>query len=312
MSTNANVVFMGTPEFAVPSLRALADRYTITGVVTQPDRPAGRGRAPRPPAVKRAALELGLPIFQPETLRTPDAVEQLRTWEPNVIVVAAFGQILLKDVLDLPPFRCLNVHASLLPRWRGAAPINYAIWAGDTETGVTVMQMDEHLDSGPILAKASIPIDPDTTAPILHDRLSELGASLLLATLPGYLSGCIKPRPQPDEGVTLAPTLVKKAGRIDWAQSAVEIDQQVRALNPWPGTYAFWGEQRLKILSGLAMRVAGADPPGTVQTMSSSRLAVTTGEGIYILREIQPPGGKPMPPPAFANGHPDFIGAQLS
>jgi methionyl-tRNA formyltransferase len=309
MTSEYRVIFMGTPDFAVPSLRALAGCYAVAGVVTQPDRPAGRGRAPRQSAVKSAALDLGLPVFQPETLRSPEALEQLRAWEPMAIVVAAFGQILRKDMLELPPHGCLNVHASLLPRWRGAAPIQHAIWAGDAETGVTVMLMDEGLDTGPILSQRGTPIDPATTATTLHDTLAELGASLLLETLPGYLAGELAPYPQPAEGVTLAPSLKKEAGRIDWAQSAVEIDRQVRAFDPWPGTYTFWGDERLKVLSGLPFEGSGA-LPGTVVSHADGP-AVVTGEGLYVLWRIQPPGGKPMPASAFVNGRPDFVGAQL-
>lgn len=311
MTNQTRIVFMGTPEFAVPTLDALAAKYTLAGVVTQPDRPAGRGRAPHPSAVKQAALDLDLPIFQPESLRDPDAVQHLHDWEPSVIVVAAFGQILRADVLDLAPHGCLNIHASLLPRWRGAAPINYAIWTGDEESGVTLMRMDAGLDTGPILAQRSVRIDARETAASLHDRLSMLGAALLVEILPDYLSGDLTPRPQPEAGVTLAPSLDKAAGRIDWTQTAVEIDRQVRALNPWPGTYTHFDDQRLKILDGAPRKGKGAGLPPGVVVAPYDGLAVVTGEGLFMLERVQPPGGKPMLAQAFANGHPDFMSAQL-
>jgi len=311
MADETRIVFMGTPDFAVPSLRALAGGYAVVGVVTQPDRGAGRGRAVRQSAVKQAALDLGLPVFQPETLRDPEAVAHLRAWEPTAVVVAAFGQILRKEVLELPPRGCLNVHASLLPRWRGAAPIQYAIWQGDAESGVTIMLMDEGLDSGPMLSQRATPIGPQETGASLHDTLADLGADLLLETLPGYLSGEVRPRPQPDEGVTLAPSLKKEAGRIDWAQRAVEIDRQVRAFDPWPGTHTLWGEERLKVLSGSPQPDKSRAVPGTVVSGAEGP-AVATGEGLYALERIQPPGGKPMPAQAYVNGRPDFVGATLA
>src|SRR5919108_4165338 len=190
------VVFMGSPDFALPTLQALAEHYDVVGVVTQPDRASGRGRERKPPPVKTLALELGIPVMQPEKLRLPEAMEQLRLWDPDLIVVAAFGQILKKDVLDLPRFGCINVHASLLPRWRGAAPINAAILHGDEETGVTIMQMDVGLDTGPILVKRSIRLTRDDTAASVTERLSQFGAELLIETLPDYLSGKIIPLPQ--------------------------------------------------------------------------------------------------------------------
>ncbi len=188
---------MGSPEFALPTLRALAERYPVVGVVTQPDRPAGRGGTLKPPAVKQAALRLGLPVIQPEKLRQPEAMARLHAWAPDVIVVVAFGQILRPEVLDLPPFGCVNVHGSLLPRWRGAAPIQAAILAGDVETGITIMKMDAGVDTGPILSQRALPIAPDETGGSLFEKMSRLGAELLLETLPPYLAGELQPRPQP-------------------------------------------------------------------------------------------------------------------
>ncbi len=208
------VVFMGSPDFSLPTLRALSQAYDVVGVVTQPDRASGRGRELKAPPVKTLALELGIPVMQPEKLRQPEAMEQLRAWSPDLIVVAAFGQILRKDVLELPRFGCINVHASLLPRWRGAAPINAAILHGDEETGVTIMIMDVGLDTGPMLSKRSIRLTRDDTAGSAFEKLSRLGADLLIETLPDYLSGKLTPAPQPEEGVTYAPMIKKEEGRL--------------------------------------------------------------------------------------------------
>ncbi len=314
----ARIVFLGTPEFAVPSLQALMDHpdFEIVGVVTQPDRPAGRGQRVQQSAVKQRAVALGLPVFQPTTLRDESAVAHLRSWQPDVIVVAAFGQILRQPVLELAPHGCVNVHASLLPRWRGAAPIQYAIRAGDTQTGITIMQMDAGLDTGPILAQRAIPIAPDETAATLHDKLSTLGAEMLPGTLIGMLSGEIKPQPQPDEGATLAPTLSKEAGRIDWSQPAVEIDRQVRAYDPWPGAFTFVDGEMLKVISGSPRpdEERGA-PPGTLITVSAVDQpplpGVQTGAGLYVLESVQPAGKKRMTGQAYLAGHRDRIGMRV-
>src|SRR5690606_21327697 len=206
----ANVVFMGTPDFAVPALKLLIQHHNVLGVVTQPDRPAGRSRQVQMSPVKQVALDAGIPVFQPEKIRRPEAIEELRQWSPDVYVVAAFGQILPQTVLDIPPHGSVNIHASLLPRWRGAAPIQAAIRAGDTETGITIMKMDAGLDTGPILRQQAIPIAPDETGQSLHDKLAALGGNLLIETLPGYLSGEIQPQPQDDSLATLAPRIQKE------------------------------------------------------------------------------------------------------
>src|SRR5215211_1861280 len=226
---STRVVFMGSPDFSLPTLRAMAEQYNVVGVVTQPDRASGRGRALKAPPVKRLALELGIPVMQPEKLRLPEAMEQLRAWNPDLIVVAAFGQILRKDVLDLPPHGCINVHASLLPRWRGAAPINAAILHGDEETGVTIMKMDAGLDTGPMLTQRSIPLTREDTAGSVFEKLSNLGANLLIENLPGYLSGKLTPTPQPEEGVTYAPMLKKEEGQLDFTHEVNELERRVRA-----------------------------------------------------------------------------------
>lgn len=307
------VAFLGTPEFAVPSLQALADdpRFELVGVVTQPDRPAGRGQQVRQSAVKQAALALDVPILQPRTLRDPDAVAELAAWQPDAIVVAAFGQILRRNVLELPPHGCVNVHASLLPRWRGAAPIHYAIRAGDAETGVTIMVMDEGLDTGPMLAQRATPIGPRDTAAVLHDRLAELGAELLPDTLAGFVAGEIAAIPQPEEGVTHAPTLDKEAGRIDWSAPAVDVDRQVRAYDPWPGTFTTLAGERLKVIRGEPRpEERSGEMPGTLIAHDSGA-AAQTGQGIYLLEVVQPAGKGKMTGQAFLAGRREAIGTRL-
>lgn len=295
------VVFMGSPDFALPGLRALASRYQIVGVVTQPDRASGRGRALKPPPVKTLALELGLPLVQPEKLRQPEAVQQLRAWNPDLIVVAAFGQILKPEVLDLPRFGCLNVHASLLPRWRGAAPINAAILAGDEETGITIMKMDAGLDTGGILAQRAFRLSPDVTAGAAFDALSALGADLLLESLPDYLAGKLTPVPQPEDGVTYAPMLKKEDGRLDFARPADELERRVRAMNPWPGAWFEWDANLLKVaraktLGGEKGRASG------IRLVVEGRPAVTCADGALVLEEVQPAGKRPMSGRAFLAG----------
>ncbi|RJP49776.1 MAG: methionyl-tRNA formyltransferase [Anaerolineaceae bacterium] len=301
MSTR--IVFMGSPDFALPSLRALASRYSIIGVVTQPDRASGRGREIKMPPVKTLALELGLPIIQPEKLRAPEAMLQLRDWNPDLIVVAAFGQILKPDVLDLPRFGCLNVHASLLPRWRGAAPINAAILAGDEETGVTIMKMDAGLDTGDILTQRALRLTPDVTAGAAFDALSTLGADLLLETLPDYLAGKLTPTPQPADGVTYAPMLKKEDGRLDFTRPAEELVRRVRAMNPWPGAWFEYNGQPLKVLKAEAGVVFTymSQPPGA-RLIVGNQPVVATSRDFLFLEEVQPPGKKPMDGKSFLAG----------
>ena len=304
------VVFMGTPEFATPILRALRDHVEVVGVVTQPDRPAGRGQGARESAVKRAAVEAGLPVIQPKTLRAPEACVQLERWSPDVIVVAAFGQILRQNVLDLPPHGCINVHASLLPRWRGAAPIQAAIRAGDPVSGVTIMRMDAGLDTGPILAQRTIPLDPRETFRTLHDKLAALGAALLVETLPRYLSGAVAPQPQPDDPalVTLAPSIKKEEGEIDWTRPAVEIDRLVRAFDPWPGTFTTWAGRTLKVIAGRP--VDGSAEPGRV-VETGMGVAVGAGAGLFALERLQLEGRKALDIADFVRGQPGLIGSVL-
>jgi methionyl-tRNA formyltransferase len=299
MSSKPKFVFMGSPDFALAALQALHESYPVVGVVTQPDRVAGRGRELKPPPVKTLAVELGLPVIQPEKLREPEAMERLRAWSPDVIVVAAFGQILRQDLLDLPPFGCINVHASLLPRWRGAAPINAAILRGDKLTGITIMKMDKGLDTGPILSQRSVRIGPGETAGSLLVRLSTLGADLLLDTLPRYLAGEIQPKPQPEEGATYAPMLTKEEGQLDFSHPAEELERKVRAFNPWPGTYFNWDGNLLKVHHA---SIGFGDVQKGERGVYLGLPAVGTSDGLLVLVEVQPAGRKPMSGKAFLAG----------
>lgn len=290
---------MGSPDFALPTLRVLAEEYDVVGVVTQPDRASGRGRELKQPPVKALALELGVPVMQPEKLRLPEAMEQLRVWAPELIVVAAFGQILKKDVLDLPRFGCINVHASLLPRWRGAAPIHAAILHGDEETGVTVMQMDVGLDTGPMLSQRSIRLTPEDTAGSVSDTLSRLGADLLIETLPDYLSRKRKPIPQPEEGVTYAPLLKKEEGRLDFTRDVHELERRVRAFHPWPGAFMEFDGRLLKVHRA---RVESGEASAGERFVYHGQPAVGARGGILILEEVQPAGKKSMSGKSFLAG----------
>ncbi|HKJ39749.1 MAG TPA: methionyl-tRNA formyltransferase [Anaerolineales bacterium] len=293
------IVFMGSPDFSLPSLRELAKRYEVVGVVTQPDRASGRGRTLKPPPVKILAQELNIPIMQPEKLKQPEAMAQLHAWSPDLIIVAAFGQILRKDVLDLPKYGCINVHASLLPRWRGAAPINAAILHGDEETGVTIMQMDVGLDTGPMLAKRSIRIKPDDTAGSVFQTLSTLGADLLIETLPDYLSGKITPTPQPEEGATYAPMLKKEDGKLDFTQDVNDLERRVRAFNPWPGTFMDFDEMNLKVHRA---HVEAGDASAGQRLIVQNQPAVGARGGVLVLDEIKPAGKKSMSGKSFLSG----------
>jgi len=293
------VVFMGSPDFARPSLRALAGGYEVVGVVTQPDRLAGRGRGLKAPPVKTLATELGIPLIQPEKLRQPEAMQRLQQWSPDLIVVAAFGQILRPDVLELPRFGCINVHASLLPRWRGAAPIHAAILHGDAHTGVTIMRMDAGLDTGPILSQRSVRLTRDDTAGSVSEALSHLGAELLIETLPGYLSGQLEPVPQPDEGVTYAPMLRKESGRLDFTRPAEELERAVRAFNPWPGAFMDLDGAMLKVHRAHAKQ---ASAEVGQRLIDQGRPAVGAGRGVLILDEVQPSGKRPMSGKSFLAG----------
>jgi methionyl-tRNA formyltransferase len=293
------IVFMGSPDFATSALRALAQNYMIVGVVTQPDREAGRGKQLKAPPVKQVALELDLPVIQPDRLREPEAMAQLLAWAPDLIVVAAFGQILRQAVLEMPHFGCLNVHASLLPRWRGAAPIQACLLAGDTFSGVTIMRMDPGVDTGPVLAQRQTTLAPEDTAGTLSERLSTLGAELLIDTLPAYLAGEIIPQPQANELATYAPMLRKEAGQLDLHQPAELLARLVRAYAPWPGAYTLWQEEVFKVQRAHA---APGMPQPAHRGVVGNLPALGTACGWLVLDEVQPAGKKAMPGEVFLRG----------
>ncbi|MEZ4594607.1 MAG: methionyl-tRNA formyltransferase [Chloroflexota bacterium] len=307
----SNVVFMGTPDFAVPVLQMLIKTQTVVGVVTQPDRPAGRGKQLRPSPVKIAAEEAGIPVYQPKSLRSEEAAQPLRDWQPDIIVVAAFGQILRPHVLELPPHGCLNIHASLLPRWRGASPIQHAILAGDAATGVCLMQMDVGLDTGAVYACASTPISPTETAASLHDRLAELGATLLATHLDDILAGKLTAAPQNDEQSTYAPMISKEDGRLDWHQTSAEIDRRIRAMTPWPGAFTTWQGELLKIkAASVGNGRFSTSSPGQVIAYEAGA-AVLTADGAIVLEEIQLAGKRVTAVSDFLRGYDTFIGSTL-
>ncbi len=306
------IVFMGTPEFALPTLERLATHYPLVGVVTQPDRPAGRGRRMLASPVKEFALAEGIPVFQPERLRRVEAVEQVRAWVPDLIVVAAYGQILRPSILEIPRLGVLNVHASLLPRWRGAAPVQAALLAGDRVTGVTIMKLDEGMDTGPIMAKREVPILPGETAGELEARLAEIGGQLLLEVLPDYVAGRLQPQPQPQEGVTLTQRIPTDAAGIDWSCSAVTLERHVRAFAPVPGAFTTWDGVRMKVLRGEAVAYdEAAASPGTV-FLWRKLPAVVAGDGALVLLQVQMAGKRPMNGDLFVRGRKDLLGAVLS
>lgn len=310
----SRIVFMGTPDFAVPALEALIDTQTVVGVVTQPDRPAGRGQSLRPSPVKVCAEAHDIPLYQPASLRKPEMAEPLARWQPEAIVVAAYGLILPAHVLQLPPRGCINVHASLLPRWRGAAPIQYAILAGDEQTGVSLMQMDEGMDTGPVFVRGAVTIDERETAQSLHDRLAQLGAAMLREHLPAILRGERRAQPQNDDEATYAPMIKKEDGRLDWSQDCEALDRRVRAMTPWPGAFTTWDGRRLKVLDVRPRPSSG--PPGEPQApgtvwQTDGEVFVETGQGALQLLRLQLAGKSAMGVSDFINGHPHFIGSHL-
>ncbi|MBF0296754.1 MAG: methionyl-tRNA formyltransferase [Magnetococcales bacterium] len=298
---------MGTPDFAVPSLAALlGGPDPVVGVVTQLDKPTGRGMAVQFSPVKRAAMEKGIPLLQPRTLRDPETFAALEAWRPDLVVVAAFGQILPEAVLNLPAHGCINVHASLLPRWRGAAPIARALLAGDSHSGVTIMQMEAGLDTGPVLAMERLPLDEAMTGGRLHDALAVLGARLLVATIAGFKVGSIRPVPQSAEGVVYAAKLTRADERIDFRQPAGLIRRRVMALNPWPGAVAELEGRPIKIFD---CRVAnGSGLPGTLIALHNDGPEIACGEESVIVREVQVPGKRRMTAQEWLRGHPLAIG----
>ncbi len=302
------VIFAGTPPFAAAALNALADAgHDIVLVLTQPDRPAGRGMKLTPSAVKQAALARGLRVYQPTSLKAAEAQAELAAAEADVMVVAAYGLILPQAVLDLPRFGCLNIHASLLPRWRGAAPIQRAILAGDSETGITIMQMDAGLDTGAMLTKTQVPIGDTDTAASLHDALAAAGAAAIVAALANYPS--LVPEKQDESQASYAAKLTKDEARLDWNQPAVALARAVRAYNPAPGAWTLLDGAPLKIW--VAQAVAGAGAPGAVLRAEADRLVVACGEGALALQEVQPAGSKRMSAAAFVAGRPLAPGARL-
>lgn len=301
------IVFMGSPDFALPTLKALNDNFNVVGVVTQPDRPSGRGRKLHQPDIKRLAIKLELPYVQPVSLKEVSAVEKLKEWSPDVIVVAAFGQILRENVLNLPSFGCVNVHASLLPRWRGAAPVQAALLHDDI-TGVTIMKMDKGLDTGPILSQRALPIADDMTAGVLFDQLAQMGADLLIDTLPKYIDGEIKPQPQDDQKATYATRLKKEDGKLDFSQPAAFLARMVRAYHPWPGAFQFFDDTRLKILKAHAVDSVTAQP-GT-RLVFEGKPAWGTGQGLLILEKVQAAGRSRMSGEEFLRGAKDWIGGE--
>lgn len=295
MTSPLNVVFMGTPEFAVPSLEALVQAgHRVSLVVTQPDRPKGRGRRLVPPPVKTAAMAAGIAVIQPEALESPETIAAIADARPDVIVVVAFGRILRPQMLEIARLGAVNVHGSLLPKYRGPAPIQWAIINGEAETGITTMQMDAGLDTGDMLLAAKTPIGPTETAADLHDRLAVMGADLLVETLDGLSAGTIEPIPQDHGQSTYAPMLTKAHGRIDWSRPAAELNAFVRGMTPWPGAFTCAGDQRFKIFASQPLDMTPDAPAGTVIRGFPDELRVSTGKGVLSILEIQGASGKRM------------------
>ncbi|WP_088828131.1 methionyl-tRNA formyltransferase [Marinobacter sp. es.048] len=302
------LVFAGTPDFAATALKALiAAGHTIVGVYSQPDRPAGRGRKLQPSPVKQVALNHAIPVFQPETLKTSEAQKQLIDLSPDVMIVAAYGLILPKAVLDIPTHGCLNIHASLLPRWRGAAPIQRAIAAGDAETGITIMQMDEGLDTGAMLLKSLTAIDDSDTGGSLHDRLAELGGKAIIKALELLQKGELTGEPQNDDLACYASKLSKTEGHIDWTTDATAIERLVRAFNPWPGTYTDLGDQRIRIHEARALVTASDAFPGTVVKRDRDGIDIACGNGILRITRLQLPGSRAQSVNDLINGGKELL-----
>jgi methionyl-tRNA formyltransferase len=312
-----SIVFIGTPDFAVPSLRRLAaDGHVIAAVITRPDRPAGRGRRLALPPVKVAAEELGLTVLQPSTLRDAEPLNTIRALQPEVIVAVAYGQILRRQLLDIPPRGVLNVHPSLLPRHRGASPIAGAILAGDDETGVSIMLMDAGMDSGPVLAQRRVPIDPTDTTEWLTGQLAWLGADLLAETLPRWLAGDITPQPQDDSRATITRLIRKEDGEIDWTLSAVEIWRGIRAYNPWPGASTVLDGEALRLWQAQPLDETSSEPPGTIVVgpnlpSRDAPFSVQTGDMLLGIQVVQPASRRQMTAWSFLNGRPGIIGKRL-
>lgn len=299
------MIFMGTPDFAVPALKALAEQgHQVIAVVTQPDKPKGRGKAVQMTPVKEAALELNIPVYQPVKVREEGFLQQLEAMEPEVIVVAAFGQILPQRLLDIPKYGCINIHASLLPKYRGAAPIQWVIIDGEKETGITTMQMNAGLDTGDMLEKAVVPIDPEETGGSLHDKLSAAGGKLILSTLDKLEKGQLVPVPQTEENTCYAKMLDKALGKIDWNQDAQRIERLIRGLNPWPSAYTGLEGKTLKLWQAKVVEEDYPGQPGQVVKAGKNELLVKTGKGTLSVLSLQLEGKKRMDTGAFLRGYP--------
>lgn len=309
------IIFAGTPEFAAVALQALLNsEHTVIAAYTQPDRPAGRGRKLKASPVKELAQQHAIPVFQPESLKQGLQQQQLADLDADLMIVAAYGLILPQAVLDIPRYGCLNIHASLLPRWRGAAPIQRAILAGDHETGITIMQMNAGLDTGDMLFKSTCPILPEDTGGSLHDRLAELGADAILHTLQLLLANQLKPQPQNDDEATYARKLEKQEACINWSASAEEIERLIRAFNPWPVAYTTLRQTTLRLWQAHVIQTTPGTPPGTVLQCNKQGLDIACGSHVLRITQLQPAGSKVMPIAAFINGHADMIqtGDQLA
>ncbi|MGG3282640.1 methionyl-tRNA formyltransferase [Paenibacillus solani] len=312
-----NIVFMGTPAFAVPSLdMLLAEGYSIAAVVTQPDRPQGRKKVLTPTPVKEAALRHGIPVLQPQRLRSPEAVAELAEYKPDLIITAAYGQILPKSVLDMPTLGCLNVHGSLLPAYRGGAPIQRSIINGESVTGITLMYMAEGLDTGDMIAKAEVPIQDDDTAGTLFEKLSKVGAELLLRELPRLLQGKVEAEPQDESKATYAPNLTRDDEKIDWSRTSREIYNQIRGLVPYSGGFTLWNGDVFKVWEaanpGSVQASSSEEQPGTVLKLDDKGIVVRTGDGTLTLLTVQPSGKKAMDAAQFVRGTSLTVGTVLS
>lgn len=297
------IIFMGSAAFAVPSLAALHNaRYDLAVVVTQPDKPAGRGRKLTTPPVADRAKDLGLPVYQPKSVKSEKAIEKIRSYRPDMIVVVAYGKILPRELLDIPPLGCVNVHASLLPKYRGAAPINWAVVNGEKETGVTTMFINEELDAGDILLTKHIPIEEDDTSITLHDRLAPIGAGLLLETIDGLKGRSIELAPQDGSQATFAPMLKKEDGSIDWKKDAGSIRNLIRGMQPWPSAYTHLDGKMLRIFDAAVLEAITLDKPGTILDVEEC-IVVATGDGKLCIKELQLEGKKRMTARDFLHGH---------
>lgn len=305
------IVFMGTPDFAIPCLEGLLQAgHEVVGVYCRPDKEVGRGQRVEAPPIKQFAAERGLPVFQPTSLRRKEAQAELSDLASEVAVVAAYGVLLPREVLDTPPLGCLNVHPSLLPRHRGPAPVVTAILEGDELTGVTIMLLDEGMDTGPILAQRQDLVHADDTAPVLTRRLFAQGAELLVETLPRWAAGGIEAAPQNEALATTTRRMTKEDGVLDWTASAEHLGRKVRAYEPWPGSYTSWQGKQLKVLAAHAEKGEAASPMGTV-VEAAEGAAVVTGEGVLVLGQVQLEGRRGTPIREFLQGYPDFVGSKL-